>query len=220
MPSRPRPTAPLCPRQLAEQHLPMVRHVASALLAKAHPYMERDDLISIGTLALLSAASRFDPTLGTTFASFAYLRVRGAMLESIGQFGPHSRGAVRRRSGRSEQKRIPPSRRCFDDNLHHPSEGRDAKAAIASAIDDQRLAQAVARAIAELDQRERTIIARHYFAEDSLLSVGEDLGMSKSWTSRLHARTLRQLRERAEQLLTGAPTNPDNHESDARQAVA
>jgi RNA polymerase sigma factor for flagellar operon FliA len=43
-------------------------------------------------------------------------------------------------------------------------------------------------AIAELPDQERTLLTRHYFDEVNLDEAARELGLSKSWASRLHAR--------------------------------
>jgi RNA polymerase sigma factor for flagellar operon FliA len=45
--------------------------------------VELDDLIGEGTLGLLDAAGRFDPTRGIKFRTFAEQRIRGAMLDYL-----------------------------------------------------------------------------------------------------------------------------------------
>ena len=60
--------------------------------------------------------------------------------------------------------------------------------------------QIVRECIAKLPEQEKQLLELYYYDELSLQEVGERLGLSKSWTSRLHARALdklqRLLRER------------------------
>ena len=53
--------------------------------------------------------------------------------------------------------------------------------------------------VKKLPDRERTIIERHYFGEETLDAAAAALGLSKSWGSRLHARAIeiigRELRQ-------------------------
>ncbi len=51
-------------------------------------------------------------------------------------------------------------------------------------------------AIAALPERERQLLHKHYAEGKTLLDAGAELGMSKSWASRLHARAIDQLRAR------------------------
>ena len=42
-----------------------------------------DDLVSVGTIALIEAADRYDPGRRVSFATFAYPRIRGAMIDEL-----------------------------------------------------------------------------------------------------------------------------------------
>jgi RNA polymerase sigma factor for flagellar operon FliA len=62
---------------------------------------------------------------------------------------------------------------------------------------DARAAPARVRAgLGTLPEKERHFIEKHYFEGKSLLQAGVELGLSKSWSSRLHARAVELLRER------------------------
>jgi RNA polymerase sigma factor FliA len=53
----------------------------------------------------------------------------------------------------------------------------------------------VRAALAALPDKERRLLELYYFADCSLEDAGQQLGLSKSWASRLHARAVRHLRE-------------------------
>jgi len=58
------------------------------------------------------------------------------------------------------------------------------------------LAQArelVRQTITKLSDQERQLLELYYYKEMSLQEVGEKLGLSKSWTSRLHARVIEKM---------------------------
>jgi RNA polymerase sigma factor (sigma-70 family) len=127
------------------------------------------------------------------FVPFADLRVCGAMVEGLGQAGPHTRGFLRRRSGRADRPAPPPP--CsFDDTRPHGTGRRELAEALTEALDCARLAPRLCRALAELDPTSRTLIERHYFAGESLQEIGHGLGISRSWASRMHVRALAHLR--------------------------
>ena len=52
----------------------------------------------------------------------------------------------------------------------------------------------VRKTISKLGGQERTLMELYYYSEMSLQEVGEKLGLSKSWTSRLHKRVIEKLR--------------------------
>ena len=57
-----------------------------------------------------------------------------------------------------------------------------------------RMAAKLRAALATLPERERALVTKHYFEGKNLLEAGEELGMSKSWASRLHAQVVERLR--------------------------
>src|SRR6185436_11792944 len=50
-----------------------------------------DDLVGYGHKGLIEAADRFDSKQGVTFTTFAYYRIRGAMLDGLRTMGWYSR---------------------------------------------------------------------------------------------------------------------------------
>lgn len=61
-------------------------------------------------------------------------------------------------------------------------------------IDSKRLASKLRGALAKLPDRERALMIKHYWEGKSLVDVGTELGISKSWASRLHAQAVEKLR--------------------------
>jgi len=63
------------------------------------------------------------------------------------------------------------------------------------------LAAQVKAIVLGLPDAERTLIERHYFADETIDQAAASLGLSKSWGSRLHARAIeriaRELRAKA-----------------------
>lgn len=54
---------------------------------------------------------------------------------------------------------------------------------------------AIEEALAALPERERKLLQLYYFEDRSLEEVGKLMGLSKSWSSRLHARAIELLKE-------------------------
>lgn len=74
-------------QELVTANLPLVRHLAGNLILQQH-VLDFDDLVSYGVIGLIQAAKRFDPTSGTSFASYASTRIRGAIIDGIRQMDP------------------------------------------------------------------------------------------------------------------------------------
>lgn len=66
--------------------------------------------------------------------------------------------------------------------------------AVAEQIDTNRLAAKLRAALDELPERERALMRKHYWEGKNLLEAGAELGISKSWASRLHAQAVERLR--------------------------
>lgn len=62
-------------------------------------------------------------------------------------------------------------------------------------IDTTRLAHRLAKAFAALPERERSLMRLHYWEGKNLLEAGAELGISKSWASRIHAQAVERLRD-------------------------
>jgi RNA polymerase sigma factor for flagellar operon FliA len=66
-----------------QQYGPAVRRAAAQLAARLPANVDIDDLVQAGMIGLLDAVSRFDPSHGAQFETFAMQRVRGAMLDEL-----------------------------------------------------------------------------------------------------------------------------------------
>ena len=74
--------------ELILSHLPLVKHVVGRLAAELPPGVDVDNLESAGVLGLVEAAGKFDPTRNAQFKTFAYIRVRGAILDELRRNSP------------------------------------------------------------------------------------------------------------------------------------
>ena len=62
-------------------HVPLLRHIVGRMnLPKS---VDRDDVLGWGMLGLLSAAEGFDDSRGLAFSTYAYSRIRGAILDEL-----------------------------------------------------------------------------------------------------------------------------------------
>jgi RNA polymerase sigma factor FliA len=64
-----------------------------------------------------------------------------------------------------------------------------------AALDTGRLGQRVRAAMQLLPDKERRLMDLYYFGDKNLEEAGAELGLSKSWACRLHARAVDRLRE-------------------------
>lgn len=71
------------PDALVRAHMKLVRKIAWHVHGQVSSAIEVDDLTQIGLVALVEAAARYEPREGASFASYAAIRVRGAMLDHL-----------------------------------------------------------------------------------------------------------------------------------------
>lgn len=69
--------------ELVMAHVGLVRALAQRLTQRLPSQVEMSDLISVGVLGLIDAASRYRPSTGVPFDAFARRRVQGAMLDAL-----------------------------------------------------------------------------------------------------------------------------------------
>ena len=87
--------------QLILSHMPQVRLLALRLHRRC-PQVELDDLISSGTIGLIKAVDRFDPSLNLKLKTLAEHRIQGAMLDYLRQIDPLPRSVRRFQKLRDE----------------------------------------------------------------------------------------------------------------------
>jgi RNA polymerase sigma factor FliA len=69
--------------KLSSAYEPLVRKIVSVYLKKRPANLEYDDLFQAGRMGLLDAISRFDPSNGASFKTYASIRIRGSIIDEI-----------------------------------------------------------------------------------------------------------------------------------------
>src|SRR5919205_563882 len=82
--------------ELILQYAPLVKYVLGRTAVSLPGTLTSDDILSYGTIGLIQAVDRFDPTQGVKFETYAIRRIRGAILDAIRSLHPISRDANRR----------------------------------------------------------------------------------------------------------------------------
>lgn len=212
--------------RLIESHLPLVRAIARRY-AKSGETVE--DLIQVGSIALIRASDRFDPDRGVAFATFAAPAVEGEIRRHLGDQSGIVRvpRELRRMTGELER-----SRRQLAASLGRtPTVGELATALgveqedVERALEAERardpapaMSEAVVEAAGEaeslqstddrlllaagaqvLDERERRIVFLRFHADMTEREIAQEVGISQAQVSRSLTRALAKLREELEQ---------------------
>jgi len=110
---------------LVIEHVGLVKTLALRLAQRLPPQVDIGDLISVGTLGLIDAASRYKASTGVPFDAFARRRVHGAMLDALREMDWAPRSA--RRLRRTVDSTVA--------NLRHSLQREPSEAEIARAMD-------------------------------------------------------------------------------------
>jgi RNA polymerase sigma factor for flagellar operon FliA len=88
---------PAAREELLAEHISLVHHISRQIHRRVSSDVELDELISAGTMGLIEALNRFEPTRGLAFSTFAVPRVRGAILDELRRID-HVPSSIRRRT--------------------------------------------------------------------------------------------------------------------------
>ncbi len=85
------------PERLISSHLALVRRIAWHVHARVSSAIDVEDLVQIGMVALIEAARGFEDRGHAAFATYASVRVRGAMIDQLRKGATLVRSAMRRK---------------------------------------------------------------------------------------------------------------------------
>jgi len=168
-----------------------------------------DDLIGYGMIGLVEAARKYQPNRGVEFTTFAYPRVNGAIYDGVSKLSWMSRSRYKRlmrekanAEADETNETNESSEKVAADELPNVSSLDPESAQNLVASDDETAAHRVARReeekilgtlIEQLPNREKRLITIIYIEDRTLQEASERLGISKSWASRMHHKTLTKL---------------------------
>jgi len=207
--------------RLILEHRDFAEALARELHQKLPRHVEFDETRAMAMVGLVEAASRFDPASGAAFKTFAYYRIRGAILDGVRQWARqnpqgHSTHELTQVLGVEESmNEIGEGAACAaacSGDVEQAMRNYAANTAVvvllsgaavdAAASDDDPAADAeaaewyarVRASVALLDEQEATIVRMHYFDGASFTECAVTLGKHKAWISRLHARAIERIR--------------------------
>ena len=171
--------AELARQELVRSHLPLVRALARRYGGSGE---DLEELVQVGSLALVKASGRFDPARGVAFASFATPAVEGGI-----------RRHLRDRNRRGGQ----PTR--DGDEGAEPAGDQEA-------ADESESRVLLADGLRVLDERERRIVFLRFHADMTERQIASTIGISQAHVSRLLEGALAKLR--AEMAIPGESDDP------------
>ena len=65
------------------EHIPLLRHIVGRMSFDVGGGLDRDDLYGFGMLGLIAAADSWEASRGLKFSTYAYTKIRGAILDEL-----------------------------------------------------------------------------------------------------------------------------------------
>lgn len=172
-----------CPRSTKPnpaEHLPLVYSIAAKIARKVTFNVEMDDLVSSGCLGLVQACRKFNPSNGCQFNTFAYHRIRGAILDHLRDEDLPSRSVRKREKAGSAISSLIQAEEepilCPFEEAHR-----------------NQLNRILAPAILQLPHRERVVISLYYYEDMTLLEIATLLRVTITRAWQIHKMALKRM---------------------------
>jgi RNA polymerase sigma factor for flagellar operon FliA len=205
---------------LVEKHLGYAHAVAAEVLKKCPPQVDREDVKRAAEFGLVQAARAYDPSRGIAFTTFAYYRIKGAIYDDLrtswraAKFDEAANETMRDYSGSLPGAATPEE---------SYEEIKDIASSLASSYllslewldgepEQQRIEsplesvlrreeqEAIGAALAQLPAKNRDVLRKYYFEDLSMEEIGHQMGLSRSWVCRVHAKGLALMAESLKKL--------------------
>jgi len=195
--------------------LPLVDQVLRWMSRRLGSSVSFDEMRSYAHAALLDAARTFDPSRAS-LSTYVARKVRWAILDNLKRERKCRRAAARATALLASERLAlePLDDTAFTDDEHdaqldgllemhaaalamglvgHAAMHEDGYDTPEDRTARAELSHRMRGALANLPEREKALIERHYFEGEDFDEIAADLGISKSWASRLHTQALASL---------------------------
>ena len=216
---------------LIAEYMPYAASIASRVYQSLSSVVEYEEVLCTARMGLLEAAKRFDEAQEVDFKTFAYYRIKGAIYDGLRKAGwiprslyakikfeeaaneylqhmsQHADSRATEASGAVVSETVNSLASIYiisldanDDFDVEDTDGPD----IEKNTEFLQVRQHMRDAIDSLPPVEKKLVKMYYFQNRTLEEIGERLNLSKSWTSRLHARALSMLLKRIKHRTNGS----------------
>ncbi|WP_438839199.1 lateral flagellar system RNA polymerase sigma factor LafS [Aeromonas veronii] len=205
------------------RYLPLVKRAASHLRSQVSACFDQEDMEQVGMMGLLEAWRRYGSEPDAQFESYAFKRIRGAMLDELRRLDWRPRQLRQQVHGHNQAQRElhnrlgrPPSEQelataldCSVDEVRQLSYASQAEAlqsleewlenggkAPTTESDDVDMAMTISKVLATLDKREQLLLSLYYQQELNMKEIALVLGLTESRVCQLHKQCVLQLKQR------------------------
>ena len=190
-------------------HQGLVRAIAWKTHQRVPHHVEIDDLIAYGQIGLLEAITAFDAERGRKFTTYAWHRIRGAILDGLGTMSWFNRAKFERSEYEQPVASSPATASATDSTTAAPVSARGRRPTRSGledvpvmsrepdAGDDVLKREMIAfmrDLVGALPEKEAGLLRGVFFEGRTLTEAARRVGISTAWASRLQTRTLADLR--------------------------
>jgi RNA polymerase sigma factor for flagellar operon FliA len=189
-------------KELLAQYTPLVNQIAGGFMRKLPRNVLKDDIVAAGMVGLWTALQKHDER-PESFEWYVRIRIRGSIIDELRAQDwlprrARARAAAEAVLGPYVSNPCPAVVR-FDDvsefeqnrMLKDASENSEALAVT------HQTKEMILESLDTLPERERFIIAQHYFEGVKFKTLADELGVSEPRISQLHSRAMQRLRAQA-----------------------
>ena len=190
-----RTKCPTLREELVLGYAPLVLSIAGRVHRRVPSHVDRRDLVSSGMVGLLAAIDGYDPEFPNAFAAYAAPRILGAIIDSLRKSDLVPR-STRERGEEIQFLSLEEPMLRNGTGQERPSVGEtipDVRAEDpATSVVEQ---ETVRAALRELSQRERQIVALHYFSDVSFANLANLVGVTPTRLRTIHAQAMMRLQQ-------------------------
>ena len=168
--------------RIIEAYQPLVYKIVSNIKANNEVML---DLIQEGTVGLIEAVERFDPSKGIKFTTYAPFRIRGRIINYLD------------RNNINKNINLDSSAEAMQEILGMASMFSDPtglRKNVERLAEDDMLLSAILKSLSRLSEKERAVVIGIYIEDKKATDLAKELGISNSYLSRLQKKGVRRLR--------------------------
>lgn len=205
------------------RYLSLVKRAASHLRSQVSASFDQEDMEQVGMMGLLEAWRRYGSEPDAQFESYAFKRIRGAMLDELRRLDWRPRQLRQQVHGHNQAQRelfnrlgrnpteqeLAEALACSVEEVRQLAYASQAEAlqsleewlenggkAPATESDDVDMAMTLGKVLRSLDKREQLLLSLYYQQELNMKEIALVLGLTESRVCQLHKQCVLQLKQR------------------------
>lgn len=167
--------------RIIETYQPLVYKVVSGIKAPSEMML---DLIQEGTVGLIEAVERFEPSRGFRFTTFAPFRIRGRIINYLER---NYERAVHLDGNLQAMQELLSIAGAYADPTH-------SRRNVEKLAEDEMLINVILTSLSRLSEKERQVISGIFIDDKKATDLAKEMGISNSYLSRLQKKGVRRLR--------------------------